>query len=122
MRDLPHPFWAKNGETENGHFTAARNDLPGIVAHTAAGGPKRAREVATNNGLELRKRIPLARPARSCAAPPLEKRYCKKKLLDLDLGAGLFELLLDRSGFVLVDAFLDGLRSAVNQVLGFFQA
>src|SRR5712664_962676 len=81
MRDLPHPFWAKNGETENGHFTAARNDLPGIVAHTAAGGPKRAREVATNNGLELRKRIPLARPARSCAAPPLEKRYCKKNYL-----------------------------------------
>ena len=52
---------------------AVRNDLPGIVAHTAAGGPKRAREVATNNGLELRKRIPLARPARFLRRAPARK-------------------------------------------------
>src|SRR5216684_9256325 len=110
-----HPAWAKSGETEKGHITAARNDLPGIAAHTAAGGPKRARESVTSTGLELRKRIPLARSARSYAAPPLE-------LLDLDLGAGLFELLLDRSGFVLVDAFLDGLRSAIHEVFGFLEA
>src|SRR2546427_790212 len=47
MRDLPHPFWAKYGETEKGHMTAVRNDLPGIAAHTAAGGPKRARGSVT---------------------------------------------------------------------------
>src|SRR5260370_11445641 len=35
-----HPFRAKNGETENRHITAARNDLPGIAAHTAAGARK----------------------------------------------------------------------------------
>src|SRR5467141_4477558 len=121
MRGLPHPFRAKNGELEKGHITGARNDLPGIAAHTAAGGPKRAREFVKSTGLDLRTRIPLTRSARSCAAPPLEKRCCKK-LLDLDLGAGLFELLLDRSGFVLVNAFLDGLRRAIHQVLGFFQA
>src|SRR5260370_30375897 len=129
MRDLPHPSWAKNGETEKGHITAARNDLPGIAAHTAAGGPKRACEFVTRTGLELRKRILLARSARSSAAPPPEKTHCEttlrspgeagtRKLLDFDLGAGLFELLLDGRGFVLVDAFLDGLRSAVNEVLG----
>jgi hypothetical protein len=58
-------------------MTVRRNDLPGIAKHTAAEGPKRAREVATDNGLELRTRIPLARSARSYAAPPLEKRCCK---------------------------------------------
>src|SRR5713226_3313540 len=76
-----HPAWAKSGETEKGHITAARNDLPGIAAHTAAGGPKRARESVTSTGLELRKRIPLARSARSSAAPPLEKRYGKNYLI-----------------------------------------
>src|SRR5437763_102009 len=45
-----------------------------------------------------------------------------KKLLDLHLGARFLELLLNRRGFVLVDAFLDGLRRAIHQVLGFFQA
>src|SRR5260370_5684642 len=134
MRDLPHPFWAKNRETEKGHITAVRNDLTGIVAHTAAGGPKRARSSVTSTGLDLLKRIPLTRFAAFCAAPPLKNRTAKQfglapadiagtgKLLDLDLGAGLFELLLNRRGLVLVDAFLDGLWSAIHKVLGFFQA
>ena len=43
-------------------------------------------------------------------------------LLDGDGGAGFFELLLDLFGFLLGDVFLDGLRSAFHQVLGFFQA
>src|SRR6267378_1475562 len=128
-----HPLRAKNGKTEKGHITALRNDLPGIVAHTAAGGPKRARSSVTSTGLDLRTRIPLARFATSCAAPPHEKP-CNKtircgpgkggpvKLLYLDLGAGLFELLLDSGRFVLVDAFLDGLRRAIHEVLCFFQA
>src|SRR6202165_6246597 len=131
MRDLPHPFWAKYGETEKGHMTAVRNDLPGIAAHKAAGGPKRARDSVTSTGFDLRTRIPLARSARFLYRAPTRKTVLRQfirdpgpagKLLDLDLGAGLFELLLDRSGFVLVDAFLDGLRSAIHQVLGFFEA
>ena len=108
-----------------------RNDLPGIAAHTAAGGPKRARGSVTSTGFDLRTRIPLARSARYLHRAPTRKTVLRQfkcdpgqvgagKLLDLDLGAGLFELLLDRSGFVLVDAFLDGLRSAIHQVLGFF--
>src|SRR5260370_4766544 len=83
-----HPFRAKNGETENGHITAARNDLPGIAAHTAAGGPKRARDFVTSTGLELRTRIPLARSARSCAAPPLKKPYCQTVRCGLGLTRG----------------------------------
>src|SRR5713226_5828863 len=82
MRDLPHPFWAKNGETEKGHITAVRNDLPGIAAHTAAGGPKRARDFVTSTVLDLRTRIPLARSARSCAAPPLKKPNLRTVLCD----------------------------------------
>src|SRR6267378_8272249 len=52
-------------------------------------------------------------PPRSMRGPPL---------LDLDFGAGLFELLLDSRCLVLVYAFLDGLGSAINEVLGFLQA
>src|SRR6266852_2235276 len=70
-----HPIRAKNGETDKGHITAVRNDLPGIAAHTAAGGPKRARGSVTNTGLDLRKRIPLTRSAAFCAAPPFKKSY-----------------------------------------------
>src|SRR5687767_9218800 len=43
-------------------------------------------------------------------------------LLDLDLGAGFLELLLEGLGVGLADAFLDGLRRAVHQVLGLLQA
>src|SRR3989442_1423893 len=78
MRDLPHPSWAKNGETEKGHMTAVRSDLPGVTAHTAAGGPKGARGSVTSTGLDLRKRIPLTRFAAFCAAPPLKNRTAKQ--------------------------------------------
>src|SRR6266567_5865702 len=73
-----HPFRAKNGETKKGHITVVRNDLPGIAAHTAAKGPKRACCLITSTGLDLRTRIPLARSAASCAAPPLKKRTAKQ--------------------------------------------
>src|SRR5882762_2310919 len=111
-----HPFWARDRETEKGRITVMRNDLPKIAAHTAAGGPQRARDVATSNAIELRKRIPLARFARSAPRLRPKKPYCQvprstrgSPLLDLDLGAGLFELLLDGRCLVLVHAFLDGL-------------
>src|SRR6187200_511725 len=45
-----------------------------------------------------------------------------KSLLELDGSAGFLDLLLDLLGFVLVDAFLDGLRSAFDERLGFAQA
>src|SRR5690606_39867563 len=43
-------------------------------------------------------------------------------LLQLDLGASGLELLLDLLGFGLGNAFLDRLRSALDQVLGLLQA
>src|SRR6476469_6152051 len=42
--------------------------------------------------------------------------------LELDGAAGFLDLLLDLLGFVLVDAFLDGLRRAFDERLGFAQA
>ena len=54
------------------------------------------------------------------ACPNLRSR--KEELLDFDSGARVDELLLDRLGFFLADAFLDRLGSAVDQVLGLFQA
>src|SRR5438876_1961581 len=42
-------------------------------------------------------------------------------LLDFDLGADFFELLLDRVGLVLGHAFLDRLGCALDEVLGFLE-
>ena len=47
---------------------------------------------------------------------------CESGLLDLDLGASRFDLLLDLFGFFLGDAFLEGLRSALDERLGFGEA
>src|SRR3954464_3061939 len=51
---------------------------------------------------------------------PVSAKTCA--LLDLDAGAGLFELRLDRVGLVLGDALLDRLRSRVDEILRFLQA
>jgi hypothetical protein len=47
---------------------------------------------------------------------------CKILLLDFDLGASVFQLLLEGFCISLGNAFLDRLRSAVNQILGFLEA
>src|SRR6478672_8780524 len=44
------------------------------------------------------------------------------ELLDLDFGADVLELLLDRGGLVLRDAFLDRLGRALDEVLRFLQS
>src|ERR1041385_3536660 len=44
------------------------------------------------------------------------------QLLDLDAGAGFFQLRLDRVGLLLVHALLDRLRSRVDEVLGLLEA
>jgi hypothetical protein len=46
----------------------------------------------------------------------------KCNLLDVDLRAGVFKLLLDVFSFALGDAFLDSLRSSFDEILGFLQA
>src|SRR5664279_3692164 len=58
---------------------------------------------------------PGSRPASQFEAERLE-------LLDLDGGAGLFELGLDRVGLFLVHALLDRLGSRVDEVLGLLEA
>src|SRR5882672_4050918 len=49
-------------------------------------------------------------------------RSSKLRLLELNLGAGLLELGLDLLGLVLVDAFLDSLGRAFDEVLGFLES
>src|SRR6187551_3931045 len=50
------------------------------------------------------------------------KRVNAKRLLELHLGTGGLELLLDLFGFGLGGAFLDRLRRAFDEVLGFLEA
>src|SRR5262249_47858621 len=55
---------------------------------------------------------------------PLGRGYpiSKHCLLKLNLGAHLFELRLDLGSVILIDAFLDVLRRAFDQVFGLFEA
>ena len=53
-----------------------------------------------------------------CPVPSLERGVT---LLHLDSCARLGELLLDGLGFFLRDTFLNGLRSAIDQIFGFLQ-
>src|SRR5215203_1782559 len=55
------------------------------------------------------------------SAAPLA-RSVQPWLLELDRGAGLFELRLDLVGLFLSDPFLDRVRRAVDEVLGLLQA
>src|SRR5215472_11681948 len=59
----------------------------------------------------------------SPAVAPLARGFLISKhyLLKLNLGAHFFELGLDLAGVILVDAFLDVLRRALDQVLGFLE-
>src|SRR5579872_14828 len=55
-------------------------------------------------------------------SPYLPRRSSPSALFHLDGGASVLELLLEFRSFVLVDAFLDGLGRAFDQVLGFLEA
>src|SRR5690606_23898863 len=83
----------------------------------------RARPPARANGQTLERRKP-----RGLAGAPggraggLTRLAAVSNLLDLDLRAGLFELLLDRFGLFLRHAFLDGLRRAFHEVLRLLEA
>src|SRR5262245_13837560 len=52
----------------------------------------------------------------------LRNAHLRAELLDLDRGARLFELRLDLVGLLLGHALLDGVRRAVDEVLGLLQA
>src|SRR6476620_2548529 len=68
--------------------------------------------------------VPAMQKGRRLAAPPFLSGSTKSRrsLLELDGAAGFLDLLLDLLGLVLVDAFLDGLRRAFDERLGFAQA
>src|SRR6516164_1908228 len=70
---------------------------------------------ATTRGLP--ERLPKRTRGRALARP-----LVSRSLLELDRGAGLFELRLDRVGLVLRDALLDGGGCAVDEVLGLLEA
>jgi hypothetical protein len=46
----------------------------------------------------------------------------RQRLLEGNLGAGLFELLLEGGGLILGDALLDGLRRGLDEILGLLEA
>src|ERR1700761_231506 len=62
------------------------------------------------------------RVGKRAPGPAWLARVPKSQLLELDLGASLLQLSLDLVGFFLVDAFLDRLRRAFDEVLGFLEA
>src|SRR5690606_1088171 len=66
--------------------------------------------------------IPGGTEAPDLAAGAPHSRNRRRWLLQLDLGAGSFELLLQLFGFRLANAFLHGLRRTFDEVLGFLQA
>ena len=53
--------------------------------------------------------------------PSFEKAYSAQNLLKFDLSASLFELSLDFLSFSLRSAFLDSLRSSLNELLSFLK-
>src|ERR1019366_177707 len=58
-----------------------------------------------------------------CQPPsPTSRTATGAELLDFDLGADVFELLLDGRGLVLRHGLLDGLRGTFHEVLGFLEA
>ena len=69
----------------------------------------------------LRRLRPCTADAQFCGPATLMHRS-RASLLDFDLRAGFLELLLRGFGVRLRDAFLDGLRRAVDQVLRFLEA
>src|SRR5437773_11816173 len=85
LRRSRHPSWAKSEKQRKGQITAMRDDLPRIAAHTATGGPKKAKDFVISTGLELRKRIPLARFAPLLRRAAAQKSRSAKIVLD---GAG----------------------------------
>src|SRR5258708_30724696 len=128
-----HPFGQKNGETKiRTHHRCAKRAARDRCTHGCEGPQKgllsynkyRPRFAYANSFGAVRRFLRRA-PAQKTelqSSSVWSGQIGPGKLLDFDLGAGLFALLLYGGRFLFVNAFLDGLRSAINQVFGFFQA
>lgn len=82
----------------------------------------RAQGAVRNAELLTKKEKAKDRPRGNTACPEVFGESAKKiakRLLEFDLGAGGLELLLDFLGIGLGSAFLDGLRRAFDEILGF---
>src|SRR5947208_2578382 len=128
-------------------FQALRPKLGGRPLPAAGGQPRRctgarpnpslavgSRDFLNLNSLErtlhcrggrfqvLSKGVSVTTPSTKGRAPWQAPGRNAVRLLEVGLGAGFLELLLGGLGVGLGNAFLDGLRSAVDEVLGFLQA
>src|SRR5206468_11294145 len=86
----------------------------------ARSGSRHRVDVHASVGAAAVRRVRRALDAASPAA--LLSRAVPTALLDLDLAAGVLELLPHVLGILLGDAFLDALRCAVDEILGLLQA
>src|SRR5262249_45217291 len=92
---------------------------PTVTAQRSAGARSAGRTVA------LRAQVsPRGRRKRRAASPRpfAHSALLRRRLLELDGGAGLLELRLDRVGLLLVHALLDGVGRPVDEVLGLLEA
>src|SRR5688572_15765070 len=128
MNDSPSPRPGRTRPGESGNPTRRPRATPlPPRARTALARRDPVRPWACHAGrdrLFLRETNPVgaARPIATGAGADAGETRRRGALLDLDLGADFLELLLDRRGLVLVDAFLDGLRRGLDEVLRFLQA
>ena len=105
-----HPGAGSRGRRRGGRGRTRRRGLRLVLRRETAAG--------------VRSRV--ARPSRSVAARSARSARSPivraGRLLDLDRGAGLFQLLLELLGVVLGDAGLDRLGGGLDEVLGLLQA
>src|SRR6185312_3499041 len=101
----------------------------------APGSPRRARNCSLLSPSTVWRRCTGARPKSRAQRRPTDagirkslaprapgSPWCCDGSLDLDLGSLLFEGDLDLVGLVARDAFLDGLRRRIDQILGLLEA
>ena len=108
---------ASTCQTGHGNERCRRRPSPRSGDARAAGATGRCRLLRVRPFADVRSRWRRGRSPRPPRVPA-----DTIDLLDLDLGALLFEGRLDLLGLVLGDALLDGLRRRVDEVLGLLEA
>src|ERR1700722_19530947 len=112
------PCWLRCGKTLDQTFRDGDSSKPGPRNCVPKTDKNPGARVAPRPGLvtgRMNRHVLLISPA----SP---RRSSPNRLFYLDRRPGLLELLLDLGGLVLVDAFLDRLGRAFNQILGLLEA